>query len=44
MSTVAYTKIANFSDAKTDAHFVCIDITVINPSLGLSICNNVIGA
>ena len=33
MSTVTYTKNANFSDAQTDAHFVRIDITVINPNL-----------
>ena len=33
MSTVTYTKNANFSDAQTDAHFVRIDITVINPDL-----------
>ena len=26
MSTVTYTKNANFSDAQTDAHFVRIDI------------------
>ena len=34
----------NFSDAQTDAHFVRIDITVINPNLRQSLCNNVIGA
>ena len=44
MSTVTYTKNANFSDAQTDAHFVRIDITVINPNLRESLCNNVIGA
>ena len=33
VSTVTYTKNANFSDAQTDAHFVRIDITVINPNL-----------
>ena len=33
MSTVTYTKNANFSDAQTDAQFVRIDITVINPNL-----------
>ena len=33
MSTVTYTKNANFSDAQTDAHFVRIDITVINSNL-----------
>ena len=44
MSTVTYTKNANFSDAQTDVHFVRIDITVINPNLRKSLCNNVIGA
>ena len=39
-----YTKKANLSDAKTDAHFVRIDITVINHNLRWSLCNNVIGA
>ena len=43
MSTVTYTKNANFSDAQTDAQFVRIDITVINPNLRQSLCNNVIG-
>ena len=33
MSTVTYTKNSYFSDAQTDAHFVRIDITVINPNL-----------
>ena len=33
----------NFSDAQ-NAHFVRIDITVINPNLRQSLCNNVIGA
>ena len=33
VSTVTYTKNANFSDAQTDAHFVRIDITVINSNL-----------
>ena len=33
ISTVTYTKNANFSDAQTDAQFVRIDITVINPNL-----------
>ena len=33
VSTVTYTKNANLSDAQTDAHFVRIDITVINPNL-----------
>ena len=32
VSTVTYTKNANFSDAQ-NAHFVRIDITVINPNL-----------
>ena len=44
VSTVTYTKNANFSDAQTDAHFVRIDITVINSNLRQSLCNNVIGA
>ena len=44
MSTVTYTKNANFSDAQTDAHFVIIEILVINPILRYSLCNNVIGA
>ena len=44
MSTFTYTKNANFSDAQTDAHFVRIDITVINSNLRQSLCNNVIGA
>ena len=44
MSTVTYTKNSYFSDAQTDAHFVRIDITVINPNLRQSLCNNVIGA
>ena len=44
MSTVTYTKNANFSDAQTDAHFVRIDIAVINSNLRQSLCNNVIGA
>ena len=43
VSTVTYTKNANFSDAQ-NAHFVRIDITVINPNLRQSLCNNVIGA
>ena len=33
LSTVTYTKNSYFSDAQTDAHFVRIDITVINPNL-----------
>ena len=33
MSTVTNTKNANFSGAQTDAHFVRIEITVINPNL-----------
>ena len=33
VSTVTYTKNSYFSDAQTDAHFVRIDITVINPNL-----------
>ena len=43
VSTVTYTKNSYFSDAQTDAHFVRIDITVINPNLRYSLCNNVIG-
>ena len=33
MFTITYTKNANLSDAQTDAHFVRIDITVINSNL-----------
>ena len=44
ISTVTYTKNANFSDAQTDAHFVRIDITVINSNLSYNLYNNVIGA
>ena len=33
ISIVTYTKNANFSDAQTDAQFVRIDITLINPNL-----------
>ena len=33
MSTVTYSKNANFSDAQTDAHFVRIDITSVIPNL-----------
>ena len=33
MSTVTYTKNANFSDAHTDVHLVRNDITVINSNL-----------
>ena len=33
VSTVTYTKNSYFSDAQTDAHFVRIDITVINHNL-----------
>ena len=33
VSTVTYTKNSYFSDVQTDAHFVRIDITVINPNL-----------